>query len=164
MKLQRSFKQSAVYSLWHLHRLSAVCQFRKVNFLKYGGVRPSYGAKAIADCHIPELMKFRKVIFWRLKNAGKSMWLDKAILQIVKPLKLVFCSSCDGVPLKFKNKNGRASSLTAQIIWAYYWTLLEFAGQYLWRKEIKVSDKSFVRRNFVQLQLLAGWKGSPHIV
>jgi hypothetical protein len=44
---------------------------------------------------------------------------------------MVVCSYCDGVPLKFKKKNGRASSLAAQIIWAYYWPLLEFAGQYL---------------------------------
>jgi hypothetical protein len=64
-------------------------------------------------------------------NAGKSIWLDKAIFQIFKPLKTVFCFSCDGVPFKFKKKNRRASSLPAQIIWAYYWPLLEFAGQYL---------------------------------
>jgi hypothetical protein len=42
--------------------------------------------------------------------------LDKAILQIFKPLKLVLCPSCNGVPLKFKKKNGRASSLPAWII------------------------------------------------
>jgi hypothetical protein len=30
--------------------------------------------------------------------------LDNAILQIFKPLKMVFCSSYDGVPLKFKKK------------------------------------------------------------
>ncbi len=71
------------------------------------------------------------VILRRLKIAGKSIWLDKAILQIFKPLKMVFCSSCDGVPLKFKKKNGRASSLAAQIILAYYRPLLEVAGQYL---------------------------------
>jgi hypothetical protein len=41
---------------------------------------------------------------------------DKAILQIFKPLKLVLCSSFDGVPLKFKKKNGQASSLPARII------------------------------------------------
>jgi hypothetical protein len=52
-------------------------------------------------------------------NFGKSIWLDKAILQIFKPLKMVLCSFCDGVPLKFKKKNGRASSLPEQIIWAY---------------------------------------------
>ncbi len=89
-------------------------------FPKHDGVRPSYGAKALADCCIPELMKFRLVILQRLKNAGKSIGLDKAILQIFKPLKLVLCSSYDGVPLKFKKKNGRASSLPAQIILAYY--------------------------------------------
>jgi hypothetical protein len=55
------------------------------------------------------------------ENAGKSIWLDTAILQIFKPLKLVLYSSCDGVPLKFKKKNGRVSSLPARIIWAYYW-------------------------------------------
>jgi hypothetical protein len=56
------------------------------------------------------------VILWRLKNTGESIRLDKAILQIIKPLKIVLYSSCDGVPLKFKKKNGRASSLPAQII------------------------------------------------
>jgi hypothetical protein len=40
----------------------------------------------------------------------------KAILQIFKPLKMDLCSSCDGVPLKFKKKNRQASSLPAQII------------------------------------------------
>jgi hypothetical protein len=38
-----------------------------------GGVRPSYGAKTVADFYIPALMKFRKVILRRLKNAGKSI-------------------------------------------------------------------------------------------
>jgi hypothetical protein len=28
---------------------------------------------------------------------------------------MVLCSSCDGVPLKIKKKNGRASSLLAKI-------------------------------------------------
>jgi hypothetical protein len=71
--------------------------------------------KGDADCRIPELMKFQQVILRRLKNAGESIWL-----QIFKPLKIVLCSSCDGVPLKFKKKNGRASSLPAQIIRVYY--------------------------------------------
>jgi hypothetical protein len=34
-------------------------------------------------------------------------------------------------PFKIQRENGRASSLTEQIIWAYYWPLLEFTGQYL---------------------------------
>ncbi len=53
------------------------------------------------------------------EKSRKVIWLDKAILQIFKPLKMVLYFSCDGVPSKFKKKNGRASSLPAQIIWAY---------------------------------------------
>jgi hypothetical protein len=49
-------------------------------------------------------------------SAVASLCPDKAILLIFKPLKMVLCSSCDGVPLKFKKKNGRASSLPALII------------------------------------------------
>ncbi len=109
--LRRYFQQS-VYSLWHLHWLSAVCQFRKVNFLKHSDVKPSCGARATSDRHILELMKFRDVIWHR-----KSLCSDKAILQIVKLLKMVLCSFCGGIPLKFKKKNGRASSLSAWIIW-----------------------------------------------
>ncbi len=51
-----------------------------------------------------------------MENAGKSIWLDKAILQIFKPLKSDLCSSCDGVPFKFKKKNGRASSLLHRLL------------------------------------------------
>ncbi len=51
-------------------------------------------------------------------NIEKSIWSEKAISSIFKPLKMVFCSSCVGVPLKFKKKNGWASSLPARIIWA----------------------------------------------
>jgi hypothetical protein len=89
-------------------------------FSKHGSVRPSYGGKCdrglsysgideIAVSHLTETEKCRK-----------SILLDKAILQIFQPLKWNFCFSCDGVPLKFKKKNGQASSLPAQIIRAYY--------------------------------------------
>ncbi len=44
---------------------------------------------------------------------------------------MVLSSFCNGAPLKFKKKNGRASSLQGRIILALYWPLLEFAGQYL---------------------------------
>jgi hypothetical protein len=36
--------------------------------------------------------------------------------QIFKPLKMVLCSSCDGVPLKFKKEKRLTSSSPAQII------------------------------------------------
>jgi hypothetical protein len=35
---------------------------------------------------------------------------------LFKQLKMVSCSSCDGIPIKFKKKNGPASSLPALII------------------------------------------------
>jgi hypothetical protein len=53
-----------------------------------------------------------------MEKSRKVSLINKAMLQIFKPLKMVLCSSCDGVPLKFKKKNERASSLPAQIIWA----------------------------------------------
>jgi hypothetical protein len=40
--------------------------------LKLSGVKPSYGARATADCHIPELMKFSK-------SSYVSLCSDKAI-------------------------------------------------------------------------------------
>jgi hypothetical protein len=40
---------------------------------QFSGVKPSYGARATADCRIPELMKFRKVILRRRQIAGKSL-------------------------------------------------------------------------------------------
>jgi hypothetical protein len=92
----------------------------KSQFSKHHGERPSYVTKAIADCRMLELIKFQKLILRRMKNAGESIWLVKAILQIFKPLKMILCFSCDFVPLKFKEKNGQASNLPAQIIWVYY--------------------------------------------
>jgi hypothetical protein len=40
------------------------------------------------------------------EKSWKVKLIRKAILQICKLLKMVFCSSCDGVPLKFKRKTG----------------------------------------------------------
>jgi hypothetical protein len=55
--LRRFFQQSALLSV------TLALTFRNLlilesQFSKHGGVRPSYGAKVIADCHIPVLMKF----------------------------------------------------------------------------------------------------------
>jgi hypothetical protein len=48
-----------------------VCQFWKVNFLKFSGVKPSYGARATADCRIPEFMKFRLSHIMQMENCLK---------------------------------------------------------------------------------------------
>jgi hypothetical protein len=63
------------------------------------------GIDEIEVRHLTETEKRRKVNLIR-----------QTTLQIFKPLNMVLCSSCDGVPLKFKKKNWRASSLPAQII------------------------------------------------
>jgi hypothetical protein len=63
------------------------------------------GIDEISVSYLAETEKCRRVNLIR-----------QTILQIFKPLKMVLCSSCDGVPLKIKMKNGRASSLPAQII------------------------------------------------
>jgi hypothetical protein len=61
-----------------------------------------------AECHR---------VKWTVENSARASLLPgKAILLILKPRKRVLYSSCDGVPLKFKMKNGRASSLQGRII------------------------------------------------
>ncbi len=50
---------------------------------------------------------------------------------VVKALKSVFCSSRDGVPLKFKKQTWRQYSSSIRIVWAWFWPLLNLAGQYL---------------------------------
>jgi hypothetical protein len=81
--LRGSFQQSALLSV------TLTLTFRSLSipesqFSKHDGVRPSYWEKATPDCHSPVLTKFRSVVLRRLKNAGKSIWLEKAILQIFK--------------------------------------------------------------------------------
>ncbi len=69
---------------------------------------------------------------------------------------MVLCSFCHGVSLKFIKKNGRASTLPARITWAYFWPLLEFAGQDLkvWihlRKATEISDYSSISGTYATL-------------
>jgi hypothetical protein len=54
----RYFQQSAILSVTltlTFHSLS----IPESHFLKFSGIKPSYGARATADCCIPELIKFR---------------------------------------------------------------------------------------------------------
>ncbi len=44
--------------------------------------------------------------FPAISRLREMSYRDKAILLIIKPLKMVICSFCDGVPLKFKKKTG----------------------------------------------------------
>jgi hypothetical protein len=110
--LQRSFQQSAILAVKHTLTFCRLL-IQKVNFRNLLRKAIVQGKGPTVDCRIPELMKFRQVIFQRCRNVGKSIWSDKAISLIFKPLKIL-CSSYNGVPLKFKNKNGWASSFPAQ--------------------------------------------------
>jgi hypothetical protein len=78
------------------------------------------GIDEIRVSHLTEMEKSRKVKLIR-----------KAILQICKAAENDFLLLLWWCPFKIQKENGRASSLPAQTIWAYYWPLLEFAGQYL---------------------------------
>jgi hypothetical protein len=75
------------------------------------------GIDEIPVIHLTETEKSQKVNLIRqshLKNlqAAEIFFYN----HVYKPLTMVLCFSCDGVPLKFKKKNGQASSLPAQII------------------------------------------------
>jgi hypothetical protein len=57
------------------------------------------GIDEIPVSHLPKTKKYQKV-----------NWIRQSNLIIFKLLKMTLCSSCDGVPLKFKKKNWQASS------------------------------------------------------
>jgi hypothetical protein len=100
------------------------------------------------------------VSFGEVKNAGKSIWLDKATLKIIKPLKMVFCFSCDGVPLKFKKKNGRASSLPAQIFFSLFLTPLKIRWTILLSRALfRLNYKLWSTK--MQLQVIVTDASSP---
>jgi len=50
---------------------------------------------------------------------------------VVKMMWTVLCSSCDGVPLKWKKENGRTGSLKLSVDWYHFRPLLAVVGQYL---------------------------------
>jgi hypothetical protein len=61
--------------------------------------------------------RLRKVNVSVTENIVDCVTLTKqSKLSLLTPVKMVSCYSCDCVPLKFKEKNGRASSLPARII------------------------------------------------
>jgi hypothetical protein len=53
--LWRYFQQSAILSV----TLTLTFRYLSIPESQFSGVKPSYGARATADCRIPELMKFR---------------------------------------------------------------------------------------------------------
>ena len=62
---------------------------------------------------------------WRIRPIRQ----EKSYSIVVKMLKLVLGSACDGVPLKCKKENGRPYSLTIRIVRAQFRPPIVFAGQ-----------------------------------
>jgi hypothetical protein len=68
----------------------------------------------IADCRIPELTYSSHLM--ETEKCRKVNLIIQSNLTNFLTTENGFCSSCDGVPLKFKKKNEQASSIPAQII------------------------------------------------
>ena len=81
--------------------------------------------------HFTELMWQRKVTLRSKKIRIKWLWPVKVTLKVIKRHLLVFCWSCDEIPLKWEEKNFRASSLWIGIEWDYSWPTPEMVGQCL---------------------------------
>jgi len=62
------------------------------------------------------------------KNLTRPVKADSIVVKTLWP---VLCSSHDGVPLKWKNENGRPDRLKISIDWYHFRTLLPVVGQYL---------------------------------
>jgi hypothetical protein len=105
--LRRSFQQSALLSvtLTLTFRSLSIPESQFSETWRHKAILRGKGDSGLSYSGIDKI-PVSHLILRRQKNAGKSIWLEKAILQIFKPLKMVLCSSCEGVPLKFKNKNG----------------------------------------------------------
>jgi hypothetical protein len=63
---------------------------------------------------------------------------------------MVLCSSCDSVPVKFKNKNGRAHEPTHSLldIWTLYeptYSLLDIWTQLYWHQRCKLNSDHWQR-------------------
>ncbi len=77
--------------------------------------------------HFTELMWPRKVTLRSKKISIKWLWSVKVTLKVIKRRLLVFCWSCDGVPLKWNKKNSEPpvcpyesseSNLASQFEWS----------------------------------------------
>ncbi len=67
-------------------------------------MKQSYETGRLQIVILRNCRNFTKLISADLKNSGESHYPDKAILVILKPLRMVLSSFSDGVPLKFNVK------------------------------------------------------------
>ncbi len=95
-----------VRSLLRLIRLSTICRLRKVNSLSEteefskNQRRKTYWAVMAADCCNTESIILSQFSFGDVKTT-ESRFDQTHPIEIFKPMKIVLCFFCDGVPLKF---------------------------------------------------------------
>jgi hypothetical protein len=84
--------------------MHAVCRLRQATFIQTNCVHSWYGVGVTPVIHGTELMRFCKVALRRTKICIKWLWPLNVTLEIIKRLLLVFCWSCDKIPLKWEEK------------------------------------------------------------
>jgi hypothetical protein len=111
--------------------MHAVCRLRQATFIQTNCVHSWYGVGVTPVIYGTELMRFCKVALRNTKIRIKWLWPVNVTSEIIKWRLLVFCWSCDEIPLKWEEKNFRASSLWIGIEWDYSWPPSEMIGQCL---------------------------------
>ncbi len=118
--------------------MHAVCRLRQATFIQTNCVHSWYGVGVTPVIHGTELMRFCKVALRSIKIHIKWLWPVNVTLEIIKWRLLVFCWFCDEIPLKWEEKNFRASSLWIGIEWDYSfdpppkWSVNTFKRRFLY--------------------------------
>ncbi len=84
--------------------MHAVCRLRQATFIQTNCVHSWYGVGVTPVIHGTELMPFCKVALRSTKICIKWLWPVNVTLEIIKRHLLVFCWSCDEIPLKWEEK------------------------------------------------------------
>jgi hypothetical protein len=84
--------------------MQAVCRLRQATFIQTNCVHSWYGVGVTLVIHGTELMRFCKVALRSTKIRTKWLWPVTVTLEIIKRRLLVFCWSCDEIPLKWEEK------------------------------------------------------------
>ncbi len=84
--------------------MHAVCRLCQATFIQTNCVHSWYGVGVTPVIHGTELMRFCKVALRSTKIRLTWLWPVKVTLEIIKRRLLVFCWSCDEIPLTWEEK------------------------------------------------------------
>ncbi len=98
--------------------------------------------------HFTELMWPRKVTLRSKKISIKWLWSVKVTLKVIKRRLLVFCWSCDGVPLKWNKKNSEPpvcpyKSIEPNLASQFEWSVNTF-NQIKYTRKVVVNHHALV--------------------